>query len=123
MILTSGQLVVKENKNKTAKFFGEVEVGDIVEVKANLNKTLTKRVSKFVTVFNHTKGTERTDAPTHISAGMDKMKFENNDPFSFGYAQGYEDGYDVAKRESGDISIEEALTGTSVEEIRFAIFD
>ena len=77
MIISSGKMTVKENKNKSAKFFKDVEVGDIIEVKVNLNVTTTHRISdKLVTVYNHTKGTQRTDAPTYLNAGLENMNLE-----------------------------------------------
>lgn len=77
MIISSGKMVVKENKNKSAKFFKEAEVGDVIEVKVNLNVTTTHRVSdKLVTVYNLTKGTKRTDAPIYLNKGLDNMKLE-----------------------------------------------
>lgn len=77
MIISSGQMKVLENKNKTAKLFKEIEVGDIIEVRVNLNVHVTRRVSdKLITVHNVTQGTSRTDAPIYLQAGLEKMELE-----------------------------------------------
>ena len=96
MIISSGKMSVLENKNKTAKFFGDVEVGDIIEVRVNLNVHTTHRVSdSLVTIHNLTKGTERTDAPIYIHKGLAKLAVE---PFSedsdLEYQRGYNSAYD-----------------------------
>lgn len=78
MILTSGRLKVVENKNpKSTVLFGEVEVGDVVEVKMKLSIAIHKvPITKLLEVVNHTKGTSRKGSPLHIGKGMDKMKWE-----------------------------------------------
>lgn len=77
MILTSGKLKITENKGK-GLFFDSIQVGDIVEVKCNISQTLRYGGgSRMVTVYNHTQGTKRSGAPTHIGSGMDKLKWES----------------------------------------------
>lgn len=96
MIISSGIMKVSENNNKKiVKFFGEVEVGDVIEVRVNLNVHTTRRVSdKLVTVHNLTKNTSRTDAPTYIDLGLTKMVLEplpqiNEAEYQRGYNEAY----------------------------------
>ena len=95
MNITSGLMKVKENKNKSAKFFKEIEVGDIVEVRVNPNVRLTRQVSdKLFTVHNITQGTSRTDAPIHMNKGLDKLVLEpvpqiNEAEYKRGYNEAY----------------------------------
>lgn len=99
MIITSGQMIVKENKNKSAKFFAEVEVGDVIEVRFNINVHVTRRVSdRLVTVHNLTKNTSRTDAPIYLNAGLDKMVLESipQDNESE-YHRGYQEAVEMLK--------------------------
>lgn len=96
MILSSGKMKVLKNSNpKKTKFFGEVEVGDIIEVKTNLNKHLTYGGgSKMVTVYDLTKNTSRTDAPTYLDSGLDKMVLEPVlEPNEAEYQRGYSEAY------------------------------
>lgn len=77
MILTSGKLKVSENNNSKSKvFFGDVEVGDVVEVRMKLSVAIYREsITKLLEVVNHTKGTNRLGSPLHIGKGMDKMKY------------------------------------------------
>lgn len=76
MILSSGKLKVTENKNKSALFFEDVEVGDVVEVIMVIGDKIYYSDSRKLTeVKNHTKGTNRTGSPLHIGKGMDKMQY------------------------------------------------
>ncbi len=95
MIISSGMMTVKENKNRSAKFFKEIEVGDLIEVRVNPNVRLTKQVSdKLFTVYNVTQGTSRTDAPIHMNKGLDKLVLELVPQINEAeYKRGYNDAY------------------------------
>ena len=96
MIISSGQMKVLANKNgKKVKLFGEIEVGDIIEVRVNLNVHTTYRVSdSLVTVHNLTKDTKRTDAPIYIHKGLDKLSLEPvKAQDDAEYQRGYQDAY------------------------------
>lgn len=96
MIISSNEMRVLENKNRrTVKFFGDVQIGDIIEVRVNLNVHVTRRVSdKLITIHNITQGTSRTDAPTYLDSGLTKMVLEpvlTQDDTE--YQRGYQDAY------------------------------
>lgn len=99
MIITSGKLRVTENKAKN-KFFKDIKVGDVIEVVVDLNRKLSYNSgSRIITVKNHTQETERTDAPTYLNIGFEKMKWENigeQEAFKQGFDEGYQEGYEKA---------------------------
>lgn len=95
MIISSGIMQVLKNGNKSAKFFKDISVGDEIEIMVNLDARITYGVSgKLVTVHNRTTGEKRTDAPTYINKGLDRLLLQpvlNLDEAE--YQRGYQDAY------------------------------